>query len=75
MFPSDRNSSCIDFSILDDEIALEPPEMFTWTIGPILLDGVELSMHTTTITIIDDDSKLKQSLQRCAQYTLFFIQF
>ena len=51
---------CIDFPVDDDNIALEDPEEFTWTIDPIPIPRVELSTNTTRIMIIDDDRKYKQ---------------
>ena len=61
-FPSNLNSSCIDFAVDDDNVALELPEEFTWTLDPIPIPGVELGISTTRIVIVDDDRKLKPSL-------------
>ena len=62
VFPSDLSSSCIDFPVNDDDIALEPPEEFIWTLDPIPIPGVELGINSTRLVIMDDDRKLKQSL-------------
>ena len=32
--PSD-SSMCIDFTVMDDIIALEDPEQFVWTLAPV----------------------------------------
>lgn len=66
MFPSDLNYSCINFSVHDDHIALEQSKEFIWTLDPIPIPGSGVNLtdinSTTTLVIIDDDSKLKQSL-------------
>ena len=59
VFPSNFNSSCIDFPV---DVALELPEEFMWTLDPIPIPGVELGINTTRIVIVDDDRKLKPSL-------------
>ena len=61
MFPSSLNSSCIDFPVNDDDIALELPEEFIWTLDPIPIPYVQLSMNTTRVVIMDGDRKLKLS--------------
>ena len=60
-FLPDTNSSCIDFDVTDDDIALEDPEEFIWTLEPVPIPRVELSINTTRVVIIDDDSELIQT--------------
>ena len=60
VFPRDTNSSCIEFEVEDDDIALEDPEEFTWTLQPPSVPRVEVSGETTRVVIIDDDSELMQ---------------
>ena len=60
-FTPETSSMCIDFPVDDDDIALEDPEEFTWTIDPIPIPRVELSTDTTRIIIIDDDRKYKET--------------
>ena len=57
-FAPDTNSSCIDFTILDDIIALEDPEEFILTLEPPAIPRVELLGNTTRVVIIDDDREL-----------------
>ena len=54
--PSDL-SMCIDFTVIDDIIALEDPEQFVWTLAPVPIPDVELGTNSTRIVIIDDDGK------------------
>ena len=61
VFSPDTNSSCIDFDVIDDSIALEDPEEFIWTLQPVPIPRVELSMNTTRVVINDDDSELIQT--------------
>ena len=61
-FQPNTNSSCIDFPVDDDNIALEDPENFDLRLEPIPIPGVELGTNTTRIFIIDDDRKLNNSL-------------
>ncbi len=59
MFPPNVNSSCINFPVEDDDIALEDPEEFTWTLlPPPSVPRVTISGNTTRVVIIDDDSEL-----------------
>lgn len=58
VFPPDTNSSCINFNVEDDNIALEDPEEFIWTLGPPPVPRVELTINTTRVVIIDDDREL-----------------
>ena len=58
VFSPDTNSSCIDFPVMDDNIALEDPEEFIWTLQPVPIPRVELSINTTRVVIIDDDREL-----------------
>ena len=60
VFAPDVNSSCIDFPVMDDDIALEDPEEFIWMLVPIPIPRVELDINTTRIVIIDDDRKFIQ---------------
>ena len=55
IFAPDTNLSCIDFTVLDDNIALEDPEEFIWTLEPPPVPRVELTINTTRVVIIDDD--------------------
>ena len=57
VFLPNDNSSCIDFTVIDDIIALEDPEEFVWTLVPIPVPSVDLGTNSTRIIIIDDDSK------------------
>ena len=58
MFPPNLNSSCIEFDVMDDDIALEDPEEFTWTLlPPPTVPRVVISGNTTRVIIIDDDSE------------------
>lgn len=51
-------SSCIDFDVIDDEIALEDPEEFIWTLQPVsVVPCVEVTSNTTRVFIIDSDRK------------------
>ena len=59
-FEPDVSSSCIDFDVTDDNVALEDPEEFTWTLQPPSVPRVEVSSDTTRVVIIDDDSELIQ---------------
>ena len=59
-FEPDVSSSCIEFEVTDDNIALEDPEEFIWTIQPPAVPRVEVSGNTTRVVIIDDDSELIQ---------------
>ena len=59
-FEPDVNSSCIVFEVEDDDVALEDPEEFTWTLQPPSVPRVEVSGNTTRVVIIDDDSELIQ---------------
>ena len=61
IFSPSTNFSCINFVVDDDDIALEDPEEFIWTLQPIPVDRVELSGNTTRVVIIDDDSESKDS--------------
>ena len=61
-FQPNINSSCIDFPVDDNNIALEDPENFDWRLEPIPIPGVELGTDTTRIVIIDDDRKFNDSL-------------
>lgn len=49
----------MDFPIQDDNIALEPPEILTFTITVVdPVPGIEIDPYDTTIvTIVDDDRK------------------
>ena len=58
IFLPGTNSSCIDFAVMDDDIALENPEEFIWTLQPVPIPRVELSINTTRVVIIDDDREL-----------------
>ena len=64
VFSPDTNSSCIDFPVMDDNIALEDPEEFIWTLQPVPIPRVELSINTTRVVIIDDDRELLQTTYR-----------
>ena len=63
VFSPDTNSSCIDFDV-DDNIALEDPEEFIWTLWPPPVPRVELSINTTRVVIIDDDRELLHTTYR-----------
>ena len=57
-FAPNVNSSCIDFDILDDDIALEDTEEFVWTLEPPpSVPRLDISGNTTRVVIIDDDSE------------------
>lgn len=57
-FAPDVNDSCIDFTVTDDDIALEDPEEFVWTLlPPPSVPRIEITRDTTTVVIIDDDSE------------------
>ena len=57
-FDPNVNSSCIDFDVLDDDIALEDPEEFVWILDPPpSVPRVDISGNTTRVIIIDDDSE------------------
>ena len=58
IFAPDTNLSCIDFTVLDDNIALEDAEEFIWTLEPPPIPRVELTIDTTRVVIIDDDREL-----------------
>ena len=62
VFAPDVNSSCIDFPVMDDDIALEDPEEFIWMLVPVPIPRVELDINTTRIVIIDDDRKFIQTV-------------
>lgn len=60
VFPPDIFLRCIDFPILDDDIALEPPQLlnFSLTVVNPISDSIEIDPYaTTTVVILDDDSK------------------
>ena len=60
VFQRDTNSSCIEFEVEDDDIALEDPKEFIWTLQPPSIPRVEVSGNTTRVVVIDDDSELIQ---------------
>ena len=62
MIKSYLNSSCIEFPVDNDHIALELSEEFIWTLDTIPIPGVELGINSTRVVIIDDDRTLKLSL-------------
>ena len=51
---------CVDFTIQDDNIALEPPAILTFTITVINpVPGIEIDPFSTTIVrIVDEDGEL-----------------
>ena len=53
------SEKAITFNIIDDNIALEPPEKFTLTLTAVTSgDGIILQPNNNTdITIFDDDGK------------------
>ena len=58
-FAPERNESCVDFPIRDDELALEPMETLTFTLtnldnGSHVFFG---TYSTAYVGIMDDDGK------------------
>ena len=62
--PASDSRACFTGPIIDDLIALEPDESFTLTITDISPDDnrIQRGIETTTITIIDDDSELRDNM-------------
>ena len=58
VFAPDTESSCMDFPVVDDNVALEDPEEFIWTLQPVPIPHVEISGNTTKVVITDDDCEL-----------------
>ena len=52
---------CVDVPIQDDRIALEPPEILTFTITVINpVPGIEIDpFNTIIVTIVDEDGELR----------------
>ena len=58
-----ESMACFTGPIIDDLIALEPDESFTLTITDISPDNnrIQRGIETTTITIVDDNSELRDN--------------
>ena len=71
----DTSSSCIDFDVIDDNIALEDPEEFIWTLqpGPWPVPRVELTSNTTRVFIIDSDRKYIAELKLEYHIVIIFL--
>jgi hypothetical protein len=51
-------TSCIDLDIIDDNIALEDPEEFIWTLQPVpVVPRVQVTSNATRVFIIDNDRR------------------
>ena len=61
--PASDSMACFTGPIIDDLIALELDESFTLTITDVSPDDnrIQHGIETTTITIIDDDSELRDN--------------
>ena len=61
--PASDSVACFTGPIIDDLIALEPDESFTLTVTDISPDDnrIQRGIETTTITIVDDDSELRDN--------------
>ena len=62
--PASDSMACFTGPIIDDLIALELDESFTLTITDVSPDDnrIQHGIETTTITIIDDDSELRDNM-------------
>ena len=58
MFAANSDTACVEFTVVDDMIALEGDETFTvtFTTPPAIVPG---SPSAATVTIIDDDGGFK----------------
>ena len=58
-FGPNDNEIAVNFTVIDDQIALEPTEMFEWELSLVtIVDRVTVEPHNRTIIeIMDNDGK------------------